>query len=134
MFLLSRRRAAGRKARSPHLVSCRPQVEALEGRDLPSVGMLTNLFRVNTATTNSQFEADTASALNGRSVVVWTDKSASNSNPNIKAQRYDTRSGRVGGEITIAATSRAEGEPAVAMADDGRFVVVWSERLSATNR
>ena len=86
LFLSRRRMAAPRPVRVRPRVVSRPQVEALEDRDLPSAGTLTSEFRVNTTTTNSQYEADTASALNGQSVVVWTDKSASNSNPNIKTK------------------------------------------------
>src|SRR5262245_28489675 len=105
MFFLSRRHVAGRRpARVRPLAVSRPQVEALEERQLLSAGTLTPEFRVNTTTTRSQYEADTASALNGQSVVVWTDKSSSNSNPNIKAQLYDTRGGKKGSPFSVAAT------------------------------
>src|SRR4051812_8059359 len=47
----------------------RPSLEALEGRQLMSLGVES---LVNTTTRNAQFESDNASSANGTSVVVWT--------------------------------------------------------------
>jgi len=108
-------------------------LESLEDRNLMSVGLE---FHVNTKTLLDQSHPDVASqqALSGRSVVVWQDQfDASNTDSDIKAQIFDGAGHKIGGEITVAATSSRETEPAVAMDARGNFVVVWTQAISDGN-
>src|SRR5262245_20978749 len=95
----------------------RPALEMLENRLVQSRSG--REFNV-TQYLGDQAESANASALNGRSVVVWTDHSVSN-NANIKAQLYDEFGVREGSVITVASTPNNEHQPAVAMNGQGDF-------------
>src|SRR5262249_16288526 len=84
---------------------------ALEDRTVPSV--FGPEIHVNTRTINNQSQAATASSLNGRSVVVWTD-CFSSTDRDIRAQIFDSAGRRVGREIIVAFSTRNEYDPAVA--------------------
>src|SRR4051794_36247627 len=79
---------AGYFGSGPRRRTRRPGVEALEARLALSLGVEVP-GTVNTAVAGPQYDASNASAGNGRSVVVWTDASAS---PNrvIHAQRLQS--------------------------------------------
>jgi hypothetical protein len=103
-----------------------PSLEDLERRELMSVSPVE--FQVNTKAIYRQFESVNASAPNGRSVVVWTDEyNSSGTDTDIKAQLFDAAGHKLGGEITVASTWRAEHQPAVAMDANGNFAVSWTE-------
>src|SRR3954451_21875349 len=76
----------------------RPSLEALEGRQLMSLGVES---LVNTTTRNAQFESDNASSANGTSVVVWT-ASFSNTDRDIRAQVYNANGSPRGPEIAVS--------------------------------
>jgi hypothetical protein len=73
-----------------------------------------------------------ASAPDGRFVVVWSSGSQFETNgTNVFGQRYDSAGAPAGPEFLVNSyTTGAQGLPAVAMAPDGRFVVVWDSSLA----
>ncbi len=105
----------------------RPSVEALEGRQLMSIGP-EFIAPINTTTRNAQSEPDAASAADGTSVVVWTD-TFSSSDHDIRAQRFNSFGGKTGPEIVVSFSSLDEGSPAVAMDGAGEFVVTWVQTV-----
>ena len=104
----------------------RPALEALEGRQLMSVGA-EMIGTVNTTTRNAQFASDTATNFSGQTVVVWTD-TFSVIDHDIRAQRYDSSGGKVGSEIVISGSSLDESHPKVAIDGGGQFEVRSEER------
>src|SRR5439155_1790297 len=102
-----------------------PSLEGLETRELMSVTALE--FQINTRAVHRQFESVNASSANGRSVVVWTDEYNTTGDTDIRAQIYDGHGAKLGGEILVAGSSRAEHQPAVAMDANGNFAVSWTE-------
>jgi hypothetical protein len=61
-------------------------------------------------------------------VVVWTD-TFSNSDHDIRAQRFNSFGGKIGPEMVVSFSSLDEGSPAVAMNGLGEFVVAWTQAL-----
>src|SRR5687768_9054802 len=90
---------------------------------------------VNTTTAFTQTSANVAVLQDGGYVVVWTDTSQIGGDPSssgVKAQRFDSAGGKVGGEFLVnTTTSAAQGAATVATLPSGRFVVTWTD-LSAT--
>ncbi|MEO9804103.1 MAG: cadherin-like domain-containing protein, partial [Reichenbachiella sp.] len=86
-------------------------------------------FIVNSKIAFDQKDPDVAQNTDGDFVVVWYDFDANpNSEYTIRAQRYDEKGVRQGDEITVNnGTNNAVGDPAVALKDDGNFMVVWRE-------
>ncbi|REK09625.1 MAG: hypothetical protein DWQ36_06130 [Acidobacteria bacterium] len=89
-------------------------------------------FQVNTSTTGEQRAPAVARNSSGAFVVVW-ESNHSASDYNIIAQRYTAAGVKVGSELLVnsAFTAGVQEEPAVAMADNGDFVVVWSSPSGA---
>ena len=87
-----------------------------------------NEFLVNTYTANDQTIGDVAMAPDGYFVVVWTsDGSQDGAGSGVYAQRYTPDGNRVGSEFLVnTATDGNQRSPALAMASDRRFVVVWT--------
>jgi hypothetical protein len=86
-------------------------------------------FLVNTEALGAQFDASTAMDADGDFVVVWTSygQDADAYSFGISAQRYDSSGAPVGGELQVNSYGNAnQYAPAVAMDDDGDFVVVWT--------
>ncbi|PWB72519.1 MAG: hypothetical protein C3F15_10990, partial [Holophagae bacterium] len=83
-------------------------------------------FQVNTSTTNEQKTPAVARNSSGAFVVVW-ESNHGTSDFDIMAQRYNAAGARVGAELLVnsAYASGTQGQPVVAMADNGDFVVVW---------
>jgi hypothetical protein len=106
----------------------RPSLESLEVREMMSLGA-EFLAPVNTTTRNNQFESDNASSAGGTSVVVWTD-TYSSTDHDIRAQRFNSFGGASGPEIVVSFSGLDEGSPAVAMDDQGRFVVTWVQKYA----
>jgi hypothetical protein len=126
-FLASIRRSAKTKLESSRLKYRKNQhalrCESLERREMHAVladESLVNVF----STARNQHSAATASAPDGRSVVVW-QHSYSSSDWDIYAQRYDRSGARIGGEIRVATSTRNEFAPDVSMDNSGNFVVAW---------
>lgn len=110
------------------LVRClcrqRPGLEALEGRQLLSLG---NEFLVNTTTRNTQYHSDSASAANsGLSVVVWEDEFNSTDH-DIRAQMYNADGSKRGPEIVVDFDGDMASHPAAAMDAAGDWVVTWEK-------
>ena len=102
----------------------RPGLEALEGRQLLSLGAE---FQVNSSTSSDQFEARTAIGGNG-SVVVWTDFTTSSDHV-IRAQLFNSFQQKLGPSIVLEHIGRDDTgvQPAVAMSPQGSFVVTWTQ-------
>jgi hypothetical protein len=84
-------------------------------------------FQVNTSTVNEQKSPAVARSSNGAFVVVW-ESNHGTSDFDIMAQRYDAAGAKVGAELLVNSghTTGTQGAPAVAMAGNGDFVVVWT--------
>ena len=80
----------------------------------------------NTTTGHFQFDAKSASSLNGSSVVVWIDE-LTPTNRDILAQRFNSAGDKIGPEIVVSNSSLNDTEPAVAMDSQGDFVVSWTQ-------
>ena len=112
----------------------RPSLEALEGRELMSLGPI--FGPINTTTRNFQYGSDNATSAGGSSVVVWTDtyRDSVNGSPadlDIRAQRYNSFGGKLGPEIIVAFTTLPEYSPSVAMNDQGQFVVSYTQAVGS---
>ncbi len=82
-------------------------------------------FRVNAYTAGQQGVPDVASDPTGNLVVVWSSLGQDGSNYGVFGRRYDA-SGAPGLEFRVNThTTHFQESPAVAMAADGSFVVVW---------
>jgi len=83
-------------------------------------------FQVNTSTTGDQTVPAVAMADNGDFVVVWESNHQA-SDYNIMAQPFSAAGVKQGSELLVnsAFTTGDQSAPAVAMADNGDFVVVW---------
>ena len=86
-------------------------------------------FQVNTYYTSSQEFPDVSKASDGRFVVTWTSIGSAGDdgdNESIQGQVYDSGGSAVGSEFQVN-TYTTDGQylPAVAMDDDGEFVIVW---------
>jgi hypothetical protein len=74
-----------------------------------------------------QINPDVASDPDGNFVVVWQDRNNYSYQAEILARRFDGAGNAVGNEIPVSNTQNfaIERQPAVAMDDDGNFIVVW---------
>jgi len=90
-------------------------------------------FQVNTSTANDQSAPAVAMSPSGAFVVVWASNHNSASGYDIMAQRFNAAGAKVGSELLVnsAYTAGDQLEPAVAMAADGDFVVVWRSPVGA---
>lgn len=71
-------------------------------------------------------EADIAMDKNGAFVVVWSQQRTTSSSTEIMGQKYDANGEKAGIPFQINTnTNDLQSSPAIAMNDDGRFVVVW---------
>jgi hypothetical protein len=93
----------------------------IEARRFDAAGNpLGNEFSVNNLTANDQFNPDLAVDADGDFVVTWQTDTGG---VRIKARRYDSAGVAQGGEFAVS--SFESQMPHVAMAGDGRFVIVW---------
>src|SRR5262249_55279820 len=74
-----------------------------------------------------------SSSTGDRSVIVWTS-SASSTNRDIYAQRYDGLGNPVGAEIAVDTSTADDSDPAVSMDRNCEFVVVWTRALPNGDR
>jgi hypothetical protein len=83
-------------------------------------------FRVNSHTTNFQYNPAIAMDSQGRFIVVWQSFTQDGDQSGVFAQRYDAVGQRLGGEFRINSYTTGNQYPsALAMDGQGRFVVVW---------
>lgn len=83
-------------------------------------------FRVNTYTTNAQVVPSVAMDDDGNFVIAWGSFGQDGDNYGVYARRYNAAGAAQGTEFRVnSATDGAQSAPAVAMDDDGNFVIVW---------
>jgi cysteine-rich repeat protein len=83
-------------------------------------------FQVNTYSMNDQYGTRLARAADGSFVVVWASDGQDGSGKGIYVQRFDATGNPIGVELQVNTyTSLGQTGPWIAMAPDGRFVVVW---------
>ncbi|MEZ0372428.1 MAG: hypothetical protein ACAI44_25280 [Candidatus Sericytochromatia bacterium] len=89
-------------------------------------------IKVNTSETGDQVAPDVAMNPSGRSVVVWQGPDADGTG--IYAQVYDSSGNTVGGEIAVNNNAVfSQFQPAVAIDDDGDFVVAWTGSVTGSD-
>ena len=91
-------------------------------------------FQVNTATENDQRDPAVAIAPSGAFVVAWESRhQPDDESGGVRAQLYASNGSALGDEIVVNTyTTNSQQAAAVAMHDDGRFLVVWSSVGSST--
>ena len=109
-------------------------------RRYDSVGNpLSGEFRVNVNTTDDQFSPAVAMNSSGDFVIVWGTASQAYSLSNdIHGQRFNYKGHRIGSEFLVNDTNLPgvggqEVNPAIAMDDDGNFVVSWDQVTAQVN-
>jgi hypothetical protein len=84
-------------------------------------------FQVNTYTTSWQDYPAVSAAPDGGFVVVWNSDGPDGDSHSVQGQRYDAAGTTLGTEFTVNSyATHFQGYPGVAVASDGRFVVVWT--------
>lgn len=82
---------------------------------------------VNTYTTNPQYAPSVAIDADGDFIVAWTSLGQDGSYGGIYAQRYNALGVAQGAEFKVnTTTASSQFEPAVAIDNDGDFVVTWT--------
>ena len=83
-------------------------------------------FRVNTTTTNRQFNPSVSLDADGDALVAWESLNQDGSGSGIYAQRYAAGGAAVGGEVRVNTyTTVNQGNPSVALDADGDALVAW---------
>lgn len=83
-------------------------------------------FLINTTTSGDQRMADVAMDDAGNAIVVWMDASTDGDAWGIFAQRYTATGTTSGSEFQVnVTTAGVQRQPAVAMNDNGAFVIAW---------
>src|SRR5688572_26822802 len=101
--------------------------ESLERRALLSAMPQGPEFRVNTFTTANQINSAAAMDNGGNFVVVWQSAGQDGAGEGIFGQRYSAAGVPQGGEFRVNQfTTGNQLTPAVAMDDDGDFVIAWN--------
>jgi len=81
-------------------------------------------FRVSSYTTDLEFRPDVATDAAGNFVVVWENRDLGA----VFGRRFDAAGESLGSQFPVSAyTTGGQSEPAVAMAPDGAFAVIWSD-------
>lgn len=106
--------------------------ESLERREMHAVIAGESVVNSSSQVMYDRYQAATASAPDGRSVVVWTHRQGLN-DTDIRAQLYDRTGKKAGAEISVAASIRNERNPDVSMDNAGNFVVTWEYEVSFIN-
>ena len=126
--------SSGRRRRAAAKREGFSAAESLESRVLLSASP-TPEARVNTTTAGTQ-RAHTAggrsidTAADGSYVVVWSSTVGDGSGWGVFGQRYDSAGTPVGGEFAVNSTTvDDQNNAAVAVRDDGSFIVTWQSRL-----
>ena len=83
-------------------------------------------FRINSYTTDHQYEPSVAADSAGNFIVVWSG-SGLDDTPGVSGQRYASDGTPLGADFRINTyTTNVQGEPDVAAAPSGDFVVLWT--------
>ncbi len=83
---------------------------------------------VHTITAGNDTEPDVAMDADGNFVVIWQGTDADGEG--IQGQRFDLSGAKLGSQFQVNTfTTDQQDDPSVAMADDGRFIVVWESYL-----
>ncbi|MGJ3247435.1 MAG: calcium-binding protein [Elainellaceae cyanobacterium] len=86
-------------------------------------------FQVNTETASTQENSAIAVSRRGDFVITWESRLQDGSLDGIFAQRYNSSGVPVGGEFQVnTETSLNQINPAIAISDDGSFVVAWQSQ------
>ncbi|MFO0948008.1 MAG: hypothetical protein U1D30_19150 [Planctomycetota bacterium] len=106
-------------------------IEPLEDRHLLAFTPIGNDFQVEVSLqTLAQPQVAVAADAHGNYVIVW-ETDFQNGGETLFARRFKADGTPLGDEFRVNAGSGNSGNPAVAMDDDGDFVVVW-ERIVAS--
>ncbi|WP_040476951.1 cadherin-like domain-containing protein [Paramagnetospirillum caucaseum] len=91
-------------------------------------------FRVNTYSTNSQWEHQVTALTDGSFVVVWSSLSQDGSGYGVYGQRYSSDAQAVGSEFRVnTRTANDQRIPLVTSLSDGGFVVTWKSYTQDTS-
>jgi hypothetical protein len=109
-------------------------VQCLEKRALlsasPGAEVLVNTTTAGTQRTHIEGGRSLDAAADGSYVVVWASTTGDGSGWGVFGQRYDSSGAPVGGEFAVnVTTADHQNNAAVAVHDDGSFVVTWQSRL-----
>jgi len=89
-----------------------------------------NELHISTETDRGQQETEIGMASNGDFVVAWESRDQDGDNLGIYVQRYDSSGTKIGTEISVNTTTDEEqGNPDIAVALDGSFIVTWESNL-----
>ncbi len=92
-------------------------------------------FQVNTYTNKAQITPDIAMDATGRFVVVWASDDQDGDDYGVFGQVFDAAGAKVGAEFQVnVTTARHQQAPAVAMDQDGDFVVAWQSEVAGDNK
>ncbi len=93
-------------------------------------------FQANSVTADQQRDAAVAMSPDGGYILVWESNNQDDDGYGIFAQRYDADGNVLGAEFKVNTVfHKHQTDPAVAVADDGSFVVVWvSEDQDGNNK
>jgi hypothetical protein len=84
-------------------------------------------FQINSYTTGSQYRPSAASDVDGNFVVVWSSSDQVGNNLGVFGQRFSAAGVPQGSEFQVNSyTTGYKNQPAVSLASNGDFVVVWS--------
>jgi hypothetical protein len=97
--------------------------------NLFDVAFVTGEQRVNTTTHSTQSLADVAMAADRSYIAVWTSQAQDGSGAGVYGQRFDALGNKVAGEFRAnVQASQSQQSPAVAVRDDGQFLVAWESQ------
>ncbi|MDY0874496.1 cadherin domain-containing protein [Dongia rigui] len=84
-----------------------------------------DMFRINTASIDHQFQSHVVALANGGFMVVWTDVSAGQTD--VRGQPFDTLGKQLGGGDFIINSGRTDAQErsSIAALSDGGFIAVW---------
>lgn len=92
-------------------------------------------FRINTTTTNNQFDVELSALESGGFVAVWTSQGNSIAGRSVMAQMYDADMLPLGDEFAIQAEDSTNYvSPVVAGLEDGGFAVFWASNSAIEGR
>jgi hypothetical protein len=96
------------------------------GQRLAALAPAGKEFQVNVYTTNNQYNSKAAVDADGNFVVVWQSYGQDGSGAGVFGRRYASSGAAVGGEFQVNTTTLGyQRYPAVALAPNGNFAVVW---------
>lgn len=121
---------------SATMIPC--DIQRLESRVLlsasPGVEALVNTTIAGTQRTHTQGGRSIDVAADDSYVVTWSSTTGDGSGWGVFARRFDANGNALGGEIAVnTTTANDQNNSAVAVRDDGSFVITWQSRLQDGN-